>query len=173
VQVVDGSEFPPGSFLLQCRQAGCYIDCYRVAIDREVDLSEFIVAFYNTRLFRLERFILKWAISRPSTNRELQLLADSAIKRFAAWEVEARAPDQILLADFSGATKSWLMTEPVTGGAASASRLYFGSAIVPTRNLDNEKPQMGKTFSILLPFHKIYSRALLSSALRDLKSTWN
>ena len=162
--------FPPDSFLLQCRQAGCYTDCYCVEIDREVDLSEFIVAFYSTRLFKLERFILKWAVSRPSTDRQLQSLADSEIKRFAAWEMEARAPDQILLADFSGTTRSWLMIEPLVGAMTDTSRLYFGSAIVPSKGQGHEKPQMGKTFSILLPFHRIYSRALLSSALRGLKT---
>ncbi len=48
---------------------------------------------------------------------------------FAAWKVEASAPNQLLMCDFLGNTRSWLMIEPRDDGGAT--RLYFGSAIVP------------------------------------------
>jgi hypothetical protein len=168
MQALDKSEYPSASFLLQCHQAGSYTDCYRVEIDPTVTLAEFIRAFYSTGLFQLERRILKWAVNRPSTDQELQLLADSIVDRFAAWEVKARAVDQILLTDFTGKTRSWLMTETINNTSTRATRLYFGSVIVPARERDSGKPEMRKIFAILLPFHRLYSRALLASARRRL-----
>jgi hypothetical protein len=35
-----------------------------------VTLAEYVNAFYTTRVFRLERIILKWAVSRPSTDAQ-------------------------------------------------------------------------------------------------------
>jgi hypothetical protein len=144
MHVLDKSEYPSASFLWQCHQAGSYTDCYRVEIERTVTLAEFIQAFYSTGLFQLERKILKWAVARPSTDQELNLLADSRIATFAAWAVDARSVDQILLTDFTAKTRSWLMTETITNASTRATYLYFGSVIVPARKLDCGKPEMRK-----------------------------
>ncbi|MBC8026654.1 MAG: hypothetical protein H7Y89_11710, partial [Steroidobacteraceae bacterium] len=82
---------------------------------------------------------------------------------FAAWTVERRAEDQLLLCDFQGKTRSWLMVE-LKGGT---SRLYFGSAVVKPRGSNGEKRMTGG-FQVLLGFHKRYSHALLSAARRAL-----
>ncbi len=55
-----------------------YLDCYATDIDRAVTFEEFIVAFYSTWLFKLERWILAWSVGRPRlTNRFTSSLADA------------------------------------------------------------------------------------------------
>ena len=71
-----------------------------------------MTAFYTTWLFRLERWILRLAVARPSTDEEAHQLARGEREAFAAWSVEARAPDQLLMCDFTGRTRSWLMVVP-------------------------------------------------------------
>ncbi len=123
-----------------------------------------MAAFYTTRLFRTERFILKWAVARPSTDDDARKLAAGSLDHFAAWRVEARAQNQLLLCDFIGRTRSWLMTEAAETNQGAATRLYFGSAVVPAGVSAGGKARMGFPFSALLGFHKLYSRALLAAA---------
>ena len=120
--------------------------------------ADYVEAFYTTWLFKLERLILTWLVDKPSTDEEARSLARGARDAFAAWSVEGRAGNQLLMCDFQSRTRSWLMVEP---GAAS-TRLYFGSGIVP-RMVDGTK-RMGPGFRALLGFHKLYSRALLTAA---------
>ena len=83
--------------------------------------------------------------------------------------VEARAENQLLLCSIDGRTRSWLMVS--TTDVPSGTRLYFGSALLPGRKAGNAstgKPEMGFVFKALLGFHKLYSRALLSTAARRL-----
>lgn len=140
---------------------GCYTDCYVAETEGAVTLPAYVAAFYTTRLFKLERFILKWTISRPSTDREAAQVAAGQIDRFAAWTVEGRADDQLLMCDIAGRTRSWFMIEP---GAGRGTRLYFGSAVVPVADRKTGKRRLGFGFNALLGFHKLYSRALLSAA---------
>jgi len=93
-------------------------------------------------------------------------LAQGRRDGFAAWTVEARATDQILLSDFQGRTRSWLMMELLADGG---TRLLFGSAIVPTQAADGER-RIGWGFRALGRFHHFYSLALLASARRRLAS---
>jgi hypothetical protein len=79
--------------------------------------------------------------------------------------VEAREENQILMCDFAGSTRSWLMSVPTETG----TRLYFGSAVVPHRISKNGKPSLGFFFTALLGFHKVYSVLLLWSAGNTLK----
>ena len=78
---------------------------------------------------------------------------------FAAWTVEGRAPDQLLLADFMGRTKSWLM---IASLRRIPHALYFGRAVVPAR-LQVGQTDAG-THIRLVGFHKLYSRILLAAA---------
>ncbi len=155
---------PDGALLSRYRESGAYTDCYFVDIDRAVSLADYIRAFYTTRPFRTERLILKWAISKPSTDEEASLLAEAKSDRFAAWYVEERREDQVLLSDFRDRTRSWLMTVP----SADSTRLYFGSAVVPEVKSETNERGSEKRFSLLLAFHKLYSRVLLSAARRKL-----
>jgi len=154
----------PDRALLQAfAGAGDYADCFATDLPQAVSHAQYVEAFYTTWLFRLERWILKWAISRPSTDEEARQLAAGKVERFSAWSVEGRATDQLLMRDeFTRRTRSWLMAEPLPQGG---TRLYFGSAVV--RRKDG---RLGSNFSLLLGFHRLYSRMLLGAAQRRLAS---
>jgi hypothetical protein len=158
---------PPDALLLSYAGKGGYVDCYSCEIEGRVSHVEFVQAFYTTALFKLERLILRWAVMRPSSNAQAAQLARAETSEFAAWSVEARAPDQILLRDLAGRTRSWLMVAPV-GTAGERTRLLFGSGIVPVRDASSGAARLGWSFRALLGFHKLYSRALLGAARRRL-----
>lgn len=124
--------------------------------------AEFVETFYTGRLFKLERWLLRVFLSRPSTDLQAQQLALGEVNEFAAWRVEARATDQLLMSDIGGRTRSWLMVAP--SDVPGHTRLYFGSAVVPAVNPVTGKSSLGFGFTALLGFHKLYSRALLSAA---------
>ena len=141
---------------------GSYTDCFTTTVPQAVTHAQYVEAFYTTWVFRLERWILKWAISRPSTDEEARQLAQGRLDRFSAWSVEARAENQLLMRDeFTRRTRSWLMTEPLPEGG---TRLYFGSVVVSEAD-----GRMGGRFRALLWFHKLYSRILLGAARRRLR----
>ncbi len=158
---VASRQVPEESLLADCRRDGAYADCFVAEIDRAVTLTQFVEAFYTSRVFRLERLILKWWLSRPSTDDDARALAAGAADTFAAWRVESRRADEILLADFTGRTRSWLKTLPVAGPHTC---LYFGSAVIPMRDAATGQPTLGRTYGLLLGFHKLYSRVLLAAA---------
>ena len=155
---------PADAFLGRYSGGGAYGDCYVTEISSRVTQAEYVEAFYTTAVFRLERLILKWFVARPSTDDEARQLAQGNRDAFAAWTVEARAPDQLLLGDFSGRTKSWLMSVPAQDGGSPRTRLYFGSAVLPARRSSGRSDGLGFFFTALLGFHRLYSRILLRSA---------
>jgi len=146
------------------RNEGAFTDCYVTEIARTVSQAEYVQAFYTTTLFKVERTILKWAVSKPSTDEDASLLAEAKVDTFAAWFVEARRDDQLLLSDYRGRTRSWLMSELLIGSNRESTRLYFGSAVIPMHGDDAGAPRMGTIFRLLIRFHKMYSQALLSAA---------
>lgn len=162
--MIEPCELPPTALLRRYRDAGAYTDCYTTQIDASVSHSEYVEAFYTTFVFKLERFLLKWLVSKPSTDAEAARLARSEIDSFAAWTVEGRAPDQVLMADYMGRTKSWLMVAP---SGDSRTRLYFGSAVVPARGKAGKR-ELGFSFGALLGFHRVYSHVLLGAAAEKL-----
>ena len=156
------SEIPRASFLDSYRQNGAYADCYATDIAKPVSQAQYVEAFYTTGLFKLERLILGIVISRPSTDEEAKKLASGERDSFAAWHVESRSNDELLLA--SGRTRSWLMAAPASAQQGSTTRLFFGSAIVPVKNARTGRDSLGFAFHSLLGFHRLYSRALLHAA---------
>ncbi len=140
---------------------GSYTDCYATDIDSSVSHAEYVEAFYTGAVFKIERLLLDWFISRPSTDAQAKELAAGARDSFAAWTVEGRSTDQLLMCDVSGRTRSWLMVEPMN---ATSTRLYFGSAVVPRLDKTSGQKRMGFPFNALLGFHKLYSRILLGAA---------
>ena len=158
---IKSTALPGNTFLDSYRRHGAYTDCYVTEIPRAVTQAEFVIAFYSTPLFRLERFILKWVVSKPSTDADVIRLANAETDTFAAWRVENRGENQLLMCDYQNKTRSWLMTEAIN---SSNTRLYFGSAVVPGRNAMTGEPSFGFVFHSLIWFHKIYSVALLLSA---------
>jgi hypothetical protein len=147
-----------------------YTDCFATDVAGAVSHEQFVTAFYTTFVFKLERKILEWAVSKPSTDVQAQQLAAGSINEFSAWYVEDRCPDQLLLSDFQERTRSWLMIEPITMGNGSGTRLYFGSAVVPEIDRRTGKAAHGLAFRALLGFHKVYSVILLHAARSQLNA---
>jgi hypothetical protein len=164
VRSIRRCELPHGALLGKYRDEGAYADCYATEVARRVSLAEYVEAFYTTTLFKVERLILSRLVARPSTDADVRELAAGASDSFAAWSVEARAADQLLLCDFQRRTRSWLMVASIVSDAGAGTRLYFGSAVVPIVRAGQGAPSMGLVFRLLLGFHKLYSRALLSAA---------
>jgi hypothetical protein len=157
-------ELPADALLRRLRDASAYTDCYGATVAGDVTHARFVEAFYTTGLFKLERAILAAFVARPSTDAQARALASGETDAFAAWTVEARAEDQLLLCDYRGRTRSWLMRAAADGGG---TRLYFGSAVVPVAKADGSR-SMGGAFAALLAFHRLYSRALLQAAINRL-----
>ena len=148
------------------RESGAHTDCFFTELARPVTHAEFVEAFYTTWLFKLERWILRLCVARPSTDAEARALARGELDSFAAWTVEARARNQVLLRDFTGRTCSWLMVAGAERGPGT--RLYFGSVVIPVRDAANAQTRMPSVHARLLGFHTLYSRLLLRAAARRL-----
>jgi hypothetical protein len=156
---------PPASFLRKYLDEVAYVDCYVTEIARPVAQSDYVEAFYTTGVFKLERLLLSWFVSKPSTDAEARQLALGTRTGFSAWTVERQTADQLLLSDFTKRTKSWLMVDAVADGDnTTVTRLYFGSAVVPAIDKKSGRSTLGFTFRALLGFHKLYSKVLLSAA---------
>lgn len=148
---------------LLARYAGAgYVDCFTAEVRGAVSHAQFVEAFYTGGVFKLERWLLRLFLSKPSTDDEARQLAAGRLGNFSAWRVEGRATDQLLMCDIAGRTRSWLMVAREPGGVAT--RLYFGSAVVPATPPSIGRQEMGFLFTALLRLHKIYSRVLLGAA---------
>jgi len=155
---------PQHALLGKYAHDGAYTDCYTTEIPASVSHAEYVEAFYTTAVFKLERLLLAWFISKPSSDAQAKQLAAGELNSFAAWGVEARSVNQLLMRDFRGRTRSWLMVAPVENSGAAATRLYFGSAVVPIVNKASGRARLGFAVRALLGFHKLYSRVLLRAA---------
>lgn len=160
---------PENALLRNYYNDGTYTDCYTTDVSETVTFEQYVIAFYTTRVFKLERLILKLLVSRPCTDAEVAQLASGSLDEFAAWHVEARHENQLLLCDFKGRTRSWLMLVPIAEGNDVQTRLYFGSAVVPIVNRKTGQSSPGYIFRSLLGFHKLYSVVLLYAAKSCLK----
>lgn len=154
------SDLPDHALLQRYRRNGSYTDCYFMDVPRSIALPEYVTAFYTTPLFKVERTILAWAVGKPSTDEAAEDLAHGREVAFAAWRVEERSSHQLLLCDFLGRTRSWLMVEP----QASSTRLFFGSAVVPKSRSASGVASFGFAFHVLHGFHHLYTKALMKAA---------
>jgi hypothetical protein len=155
---------PAQSLLARYSRDGAFTDCYCAQVDRAVSHAEYVEAFYTGTVFKVERRLLAWFASKPSTDLQARDLAQGTSDAFSAWTVEGRADDQILMCDVAGRTRSWLMVAPAPSGGRPCTQLYFGSAVVPSRRGTSGEPKMGALFRLLLGFHTVYSRVLLDAA---------
>jgi hypothetical protein len=152
----------PASSLLQAYAAsGAYTDCFVADVPHHVPLADYVVAFYTSPVFRIERLLLHWFLRRPATDAQARELAGGGRDRFSAWHVEGRGPDELLMCDLHGRTRSWFMVAAAAGGG---TRLHFGSAVVPVTDRATGERRLGTVFALLLGFHKLYSRVLLAQA---------
>lgn len=168
---IQSRELPADALLNKYREGGAYADCYATEVDRPISQAAYVEAFYTSAVFKVERRLLAWFVARPSTDVQVKELATGQINAFAAWTVEGRHARQLLLRDFQGRTRSWLMSMPTEVNGSPGTRLYFGSAVVPVVDRRTGQATMGLLFRALLGFHKLYSRALLRAALHRLKDT--
>ncbi len=149
--------------------ARAYTDCFVTEVTGEFGLADFINAFYTTWLFKLERVIIQVLARRPSTDDDVARLADGVAETFAVWTVEERTPAQVLLCDARGRTRSWLMVEPAGDPAQTSTCLLFGSAVTPVTA--GGRTELGMSFRLLLPIHRVYSRLLLNACKAQLLRT--
>jgi hypothetical protein len=162
---------PEEALLSKYARAGAYTDCYTAEIAKPVSHAAYVEAFYTCRLFKVERFLLTWLVFKPSTDAQARELASGASNTFAAWRVEERSANQLLVCDFLGQTRSWFMIGPPRNEGAIGAHLYFGTAVMPVRDKVSGQARMSFAFKSLLAFHKLYSRALLYAARTRLTRT--
>ena len=155
---ISRSELPREALLRKYIAEGAYTDCYTTEITTGASFAAYVEAFYTTAAFKVERVAL-WFIGKPSSDGDARRLARGDADSFAAWSVEARAPEQLLLCDFLRRSRSWLMIAPIEGGA----RLYFGTGILPV-GIGSGDGRLGFPFNALIGFHRLYSRILLGAA---------
>lgn len=136
---------PENTFLHNYLIQGDYVDCYTTSIDKQISFPEFVSAFYTTWLFKIEAFILTYTVRKPSSDLQAKQLANNETDKFAAWTVEARNENEILMCDFMSGTRSWLMIHK----AGDKTKLFFGSAVVPKKRGEG----LGFIFILLLGFH--------------------
>jgi hypothetical protein len=172
-QSITTCQLPDSALLQRYVESGDYTDCFTLELSKLVSHEEFVTAFYTSSVFKLERFLLSWIVSKPSSDAEAKLLAAKDLDTFSAWTVEARCHNQLLMCDYQKRTRSWLMTEKVVPEAHNNSdhypgpvktRLYFGSAVTRIKNRKTGEMSLGLGFYLLKGFHKIYSRILLYAA---------
>jgi hypothetical protein len=163
---IERCALPPDALLRRYLERG-YTDAYCADVPYAVTHAEYVEAFYTTWLFGLERWLLARLVAKPSTDAQARALSRGSNEPFAAWRVEERAQDQVLLSDFRGQTRSWLMTAPL-GEAAPRTRLFFGSAVVHAIDAQTGQASLGFVYRALLGFHKLYSRALLAASIARL-----
>lgn len=159
---IESLPLPDGVLLGRYRDMpGAHADCYSAHVDCAVSAAEFIEAFYTTTLFKCERFVL-FLIGRGTTDAIVRELAAGRAEAFAAWTVEGRAEGELLVCDFMGLTRSWLMARAGPNG----TQLYFGTAAVPRSKDKAGNPHLSADFRLFLPVHAIYAKALLRAAAR-------
>ncbi len=162
MNTVQQGELPTDALLAKYKLQGARTDCYFIDLPVKVTQADYIEAFYTSNLFKLERFILTHLARRPSNDEQATQLSRGKVDHFAAWSVEQQTPNQLLLCDYLGKTRSWLKSVESENG--KSTRLYFGSAVIPKRDSTGSDAKFGVLFNALSGFHHLYSKALLKAA---------
>ena len=159
---VAAAPLPQAALLRAYAERGALVDCWSVSLPQAVDLTDYLLGFGHSWLFRLERRLLGGA-GHPTTASDVQALAMGSAQQFAIWRVEARVRDQLLMAVRGERIRSWWMVEPDGGGG---TRLLFGSALLPRPGASG-RARFGLA-GALVGLHHLYARALLAAAARRL-----
>lgn len=149
---IEGIAVPQGSLLAEFGAPDAYRDCFAREVPGAVSLEEFVERFYCSAAFRPERIALG-LIGRGADNSDAQAVARGKADNFAAWTVIERRANEILLQDFQEATASWFTVQPSEKSNTQSTKLLFGSWV--------GQPDRG-IVKALMPFHRWYSRFLLS-----------
>jgi hypothetical protein len=141
---------------------GKHGDCFSVGVDGAVSLPDFVIAFYTSPLFRIERLILGVLAGAPSKDSDAHALMSGSGTTFAIWYTGKRTATQLLMCDRYERTRSWFRVVTLNG---DRTLLQFGSAVAAAPDqVSSGAPSA--TFRLLLPFHVWYSQALLHFAKR-------
>ena len=160
----------PNSLLASYAENG-YADSYCTDLPGHISMEGYVFSFYTTALFKLERFILTWTVLKPSNDLQAKELMDGKTDKFAAWTIEARKENELLMCDMLKRTRSWFMVNHTGTKDTPRTQLYFGTGIAPATRGATVKTSIGLFFILLLPFHKLYSVFLLLFAKRRLSRT--
>lgn len=156
---VHASPLPDSAALKQFAAVpGVHIDCYRADVSKDISLSDYAIAFFDSPVFRLERRLIALVGGKASRRADVEAFALGKSDTLSEWQVVERDADQILLAVGDGPIRTWIMRESPQDGTA----LYFGSAILPMHGAS--KIALG--FRLLMGFHRLYARVLLFAAQR-------
>ena len=159
---------PAEAFPRRYDNSVAYADCFVAEASGLISLGQYVEAFYTTGLFKAERAVLSLS-GRPSTDIQANKVAAGSGSTFAAWSVEDRAEDQLLLCDVTARTRSRFMVAPVPDEVLDRTLLYFGSAITAVRKGKTGRMTIGPAFKALTGFHVLYSRALLAAAKKRIE----
>lgn len=169
MSAIQVGKLPEEALPIKYARNDAYTDCFYIDIFRKVSLEEYIEAFYTTPLIKVERTVLSLLARKPSTDENAKQLSIGQNNQFAAWTVECRLSNQILLCDFTKKTRSWLMVNDRINTKTAVTRLYFGSVVVPKSVSKVGQPSFGFLFHVLYRFHYMYSGALLKAAFTRLE----
>jgi len=160
----------PNSLLASYAENG-YADSYCTELPGHISMEDYVFSFYTTALFKLERFILTWTVLKSSTDLQAKELINGKTDKFAAWTIEARKDNELLMCDMLKQTRSWFMVNHTGTSDAPRTQLYFGTGIALTTRGKIVKTSIGLFFILMLPFHKLYSVFLLLFAKLSLART--
>ncbi|MCP5076193.1 MAG: hypothetical protein GY947_23225 [Rhodobacteraceae bacterium] len=146
--------------LLRQATAGAYWDCYTCRVDIVASLEAFVLAFYSSRAFWPERALLSAAGLVCRLEQAAEMVQGTA-DQYAAWTVEARNRDEMLMRDVRGVTRSYFSVRELERG----TELRFGSGV------GTGEKEMSRVMKLLQPFHRWYSRVLLTAARERLLRT--
>jgi len=165
---VHSCALPADTFLRRYDHGDNYADCFVVEASGLISLRQYVADFYTTGLFKSERAVLSLA-GRPSLDTQARQVAAGTGTTFAAWSVEERAEDELLMRDVTGRTRSWFKVASVSDEVSDRTLLYFGSAITAVKNGATGRMKIGPVFQSLTGLHIMYSRALLAAAVRRIE----
>lgn len=151
------------------QQPGAYTDCFEARVPNHSEpgplkpperlFARFVYVFFDTRLFRTERALLRIAGKAPKSRTDPLALALGHTTRFAAWQVEARRPTELLLTVPNTPIRTWL----ALSDEGDDVLLRFGSAILPREGEARPHWAIRATYGP----HRAYSKALLKAAVKD------
>jgi len=163
-------DLPADALLRRYARDGGYTDCYMTEVPGHIPLGQFVEAFYTSWLFKAERAVLSLT-GHYSTDADAAALARGTSLCFAAWRVEDRDQNQLLMCDVTGRTRSWFKIATISGDKPMQTVLYFGSGITAVGNSNTGRLSISPVFKALMGFHKLYSRALLAATRRRIASS--
>ncbi|MEM1175432.1 MAG: hypothetical protein AAGI27_11500 [Pseudomonadota bacterium] len=134
-----------------------YTDCFRTRLPLAANLETYVKAFYTTPLFRSERLVLR-VFGIRSSDTEIDAVLSGQQRNFAAWTVEDKTDEQLLMCDLKARTRSWFWVVP----DEEHTQLYFGSAVIAKNG------ELRPAYRALIGLHQFYSHHLLSAARKRL-----